>query len=305
MPNLDLFNYLFLLLRYAWIPQSIVLLILAGSAGPKFDIYSPSTVTGTTLAGNRLTFFSICLSSAITYAPGAADFLVYCDPKIASRWKVFGATLTGLTLSFIFTFVLGTGLSSGLQNDPVWAAAGAGTGALVVAGYDDLGRFGKFCSVIAALGLIANMVPPTYSSGIDFQILGRYPAAVPRYLWNTLAVIIFAVCALAGRNSLSAIFTNFLALMGYCKNSLPNSSCLTKTLPRGCSLDCYHSRRRVHFPPKDEAQIRLEQLEQEREIASRNSSYDSVLYWLGWSSALHGSVLLHRPTCETDWTIRR
>jgi purine-cytosine permease-like protein len=221
--------------RYAWIPQSIVLLILAGTAGPKFDIYSESTVTGATLAGNRLTFFSICLSSAITYAPGAADFLVYCDPKIASRWKVFWATLAGLSLSFVFTFVLGTGLASGLQNDPVWAVAGTGTGALVVAGYNGLGGFGKLCSVIAALGLIANMVPPTYSSGIDFQILGRYPAMVPRYLWNTFAVIIFAVCGLAGRNSLSEIFTNFLALMGYCKFS-PSVQCSLLTHISGVVL---------------------------------------------------------------------
>lgn len=204
--------------RYAWLPQTIVLLILAGCAGPKFDVHSPSTVTGATLAGNRLTFFSICLSAAITYAPGAADFLVYCDPKIASRWKVFAATLLGLSLSFTFTFVIGAGLASGLANDPTWEAAGAGSGALIVAGYNGLGGFGKFCSVIAALGLIANMVPPTYVSGINFQILGRYPALVPRFLWNTLAVIIFAVCALAGRNSLAAIFTNFLALMGYCKS---------------------------------------------------------------------------------------
>jgi len=130
---------------------------------------------------------------------------------------VFTATLIGLSLSFTFTFVLGTGLASGLSNDPVWEAAGPGSGALVVAGYNGLGGFGKFCSVIAALGLIANMVPPTYSSGIDFQILGRYPAMVPRFLWNTFGVIVFAVCALAGRNNLSVIFTNFLALMGYCK----------------------------------------------------------------------------------------
>lgn len=114
--------------------------------------------------------------------------------------------------------MLGAGLASGLANDPTWEAAGAGSGALIVAGYNGLGGFGKFCSVIAALGLIANMVPPTYVSGINFQILGRYPAMVPRFLWNTLAVIIFAVCALAGRNSLAAIFTNFLALMGYCKS---------------------------------------------------------------------------------------
>ncbi len=61
------------------------------------------------------------------------------------------------------------------------------------------------------------MVAPTYSSGLDFQILGRYGAMIPRYVCNTVAVIIFAVCALAGRNDLSEILTNFLALMGYCE----------------------------------------------------------------------------------------
>lgn len=189
-------------------------------------MHQPSTVTGATLAGNRLSFFSICLSAAITYAPGAADFLVYCNPKVASRWKVFAATLTGLTLSFSFTFVLGAGLASGLANDPTWEEAGAGTGALVVAGYNGLGGFGKFCSVVAALGLIANMVPPTYVSGINFQILGRYSAMVPRFVWTTLVCIIFGVCALAGRNNLSVIFTNFLALMGYCKFFDLATSCI-------------------------------------------------------------------------------
>ncbi|KAF4628347.1 hypothetical protein G7Y89_g9806 [Cudoniella acicularis] len=201
--------------RYAWIPQGIVLLILAGAAGPGFDMVSPSVVEGKTLIGNRLSFFSVCLSAAITYAPGAADFLVYCDPQITPRWKVFTATMIGLTLSFTLTFVIGTGLSSGLEANPSWGAAGAGSGALIVAGFGGLGGFGKFCSVIAALGLIANMVAPIYSAGIDFQILGRLPAKVPRFLWNTLGVVIFTVCALAGKDSLSEIFTNFLALMGY------------------------------------------------------------------------------------------
>jgi purine-cytosine permease-like protein len=123
--------------------------------------------------------------------------------------------LLGLIFSFVLTFVIGVGLASGLQNDPVWAAAGAGSGALVVAGFDSLGLFGKFCSAITALGLISNMVPEIYSSGINFQILGRYPAIVPRFVWNTFGLFVVAVCALAGRNNLSQIFTNFLALMGY------------------------------------------------------------------------------------------
>lgn len=199
----------------------IVLLILAGTAGPHFDVSTPSLVTGTTLAGNRLSFFSVCLASAITYSPGAADFLVYCDPTIATRLKVFGATMVGLSLSFTFTFTLGTGLASGISQNPSWEAAGTGSGALVVAGFSSLGGFGKFCSVITALGLISNMVPPTYSSGIDFQILGRYPAMIPRFIWNTFAVVVFTVCGLAGRDNLSEIFTNFLALMGYCKLCSP------------------------------------------------------------------------------------
>lgn len=236
--------------RYAFIPQTIVLIILAGVAGPKFDTQTESTVTGATLAGNRLTFFSICLSAGITYAPDAADFLVYvclpfiqshqshglqvclhtfpnnkqCDPRIASRWKVFLATLLGLSLSFTFTFVLGCGLASGLQNDPSWEAAGAGTGALIVAGFSSLGTFGSFCSVLSALGLIANMVPPIYVCGNNFQILGRYFAVVPRFVWNTFACVVFTVCALAGKDHLSEIFTNFLALMGYCTSSPPPSS---------------------------------------------------------------------------------
>ncbi|CAG8980829.1 hypothetical protein HYALB_00003757 [Hymenoscyphus albidus] len=201
--------------RYAWIPSAIMLLILLGTTARKYDIETPSFATDKTLIGNRLSFFSVCLSAAITYSGGAADFLVYCDPKSATRWKVGGATLLGLWLSFSLTFIIGAGLSSGLAKNSSWEAAGAGSGALVVAGFDSLGGFGKFCSVLAAIGLIANMVAPIYSSGLDFQILGRYTAIVPRFIWNTVAVVIFTVCALAGKDDLSAIFTNFLALMGY------------------------------------------------------------------------------------------
>lgn len=112
--------------------------------------------------------------------------------------------------------VIGAGLASGIAADPEWASAShVSQGALIAAGYNRLGGFGKFSAVILALGIISNMVAPTYSSGIDFQILGRYAARIPRVFWNTFGVIIYTACALAGRNSLSEIFTNFLALMGY------------------------------------------------------------------------------------------
>jgi purine-cytosine permease-like protein len=46
-------------------------------------------------------------------------------------------------------------------------------------------------------------------------MLGRWATVIPRVIWNTVGVIIYTACALAGREHLAEIFTNFLALMGY------------------------------------------------------------------------------------------
>ena len=201
--------------RYAWLPQLIVLSILAGVAGPKFDLSTPTTGDYSTKIGDRLSFFSICLSAAITYGGGAADYFVYY-PEETPRTKIFGITMIGLVLSFTFALLLGVGLGSGVASVSAWGQAyDVSQGALLVAGYAPLGAFGSFCSVIVALGLIANMIPPTYSSSMDFQVLGDWFIKVPRVVWNTIGVVIFAACAIAGRASLAAIFTNFLALMGY------------------------------------------------------------------------------------------
>lgn len=113
-------------------------------------------------------------------------------------------------------FLCGIGLASGITSHSEYEAAyNVGAGALIVEGFGPLHGFGKFCSVVVALGLIANTIAPTYSSSVDFQILGRYAEKVPRAIWNTVGVVIYTVCALAGRSNLSEIFTNFLALMGY------------------------------------------------------------------------------------------
>lgn len=114
------------------------------------------------------------------------------------------------------TFVVGIGLASGIAtNSEYFNAWNQGAGALIVTAFNPLGNFGKFCSVVVALGLISNTIPPTYSTGIDLQILGHYAERVPRVVWNTVGVIIYIVCSLAGKTHLSEIFTNFLALMGY------------------------------------------------------------------------------------------
>jgi len=202
-------------MRYAWLPQLIAVSILFGVSASQFDLQKPSSGDPRTITGNRISFFSLCLSAAITYAGGAADFFVYYPPS-TPRLPLFAVSLLGLIFSFTFALLVGIGLASAIPKNATYAAAyESGQGNLLVEGFSSLGGFGKFLGVVIALGLIANLIAPTYSSGIDFQILGRTAQKIPRFIWNTFGVIIYTVCALAGRNSLSVIFTNFLALMGY------------------------------------------------------------------------------------------
>lgn len=203
--------------RYAWLPQMAVVCVLAGVAGPKFDLYSnPSAgLSRLTIIGNRLSFFSLCYSAAVTYACASADYFVYY-PEDTPRWKIFLVTLLGLVLSFTPMFMLGIGLTSGMGSNLAWSDAyNISQGALAVEAFRPLGTFGSFLSVFLALGLIANLIAPTYSAGVDFQVLGRYFERIPRIFWNTAGAVIYTVCAIAGREHLAAIFTNFLALMGY------------------------------------------------------------------------------------------
>jgi purine-cytosine permease-like protein len=201
--------------RFAWLPQLVAVSILVGVAGPQFNIASQSEGDSTTVIGNRLSFFGLNLAAAITYGGGAADYFVYY-PENTPRWKVFTATMIGLTTSFTFAFIVGIGLASGMTSNPTWNSAyEVSQGALIVEAFKPLGSFGGFCGVVVALGLVANLIPPTYSSGIDAQILGTWASNIPRALWNTVGVVIYTVCAAAGRSHLAEIFTNFLALMGY------------------------------------------------------------------------------------------
>ena len=193
----------------------MVVFILVGSAGPKFDSSLQSVGNPTTVDANRLSFFSLCLSVPVSWAAASSDYYVYY-PETTTKWKIFLMTLSGLTLSFVFVNLLGVGLASGISSNPSWSDAhDISSGALILAGYDGLEGFGKFCGVIVSFGVIANNIPGTYSAALGCQVLGRYGKAVPRYVWTCFIVLIYFVCAIAGRDHLFEIFTNFLALMGY------------------------------------------------------------------------------------------
>lgn len=129
----------------------------------------------------------------------------------------FGMTAAGITLGKLLIEFLGIGLGSGLAANADWAEAFSthGVGALIVEAFAPLNAFGKFCAVVLALCVAANNIPGIYASSLNFQQLGRYGAMVPRPIWSTFAIVVAAVCAIAGRAYLLSIFLNFLGLIGY------------------------------------------------------------------------------------------
>ena len=201
--------------RFAWLPQVIVLFILVGSAGPKFDTTLQSIGSARTIAANRLSFFSLMLYVPQSWAGAGSDYYVMM-PVDTPKWKTFLLTFLGLALSFWFVNLIGVGLASGIVSHPAWNKAYlVSSGALITEGYGPLGSFGKFCAVVVAFGVLANCIPGTYSAALGCQIMGRWGQKVPRWVWVVILSAIQLVCGVTGRNQLFIIFTNFLALMGY------------------------------------------------------------------------------------------
>lgn len=208
--------------RYAFIPQLVAYSILYGVSSHNYDLSTPSQGDSRTVIGRRISFLSLTLAAAITYGGAAGDYFVYYPPATPPV-AIFSISLVSLLCSFTFTYCIGIGLASANTAIPAYGAAYVKSqGALIVAGFTESTSpsnfnpgFGKFLSVVVALGLVGNLAAPTYSSGIDFQVLGKNFQKIPRVIWNSVGVAIYTVCALAGRDHLAAIFTNFLALMGY------------------------------------------------------------------------------------------
>ncbi|KAJ5166833.1 uncharacterized protein N7482_005614 [Penicillium canariense] len=176
--------------RFAWLPQLMVLCVMLGSAGPHFDFKTHTPVSPGRLNAKRITFFSLCLSIALAWAPLAADYYVYYPPHI-KRWRTCAVTMLGCAQAMLITLLLGIGL-----------------GTMMV-------RFGKFCAVINVLALVANNTPGAYSMGMNLQMLGDVFGRVPRPIFTTLATVVYTACAMGGRNSLYEIFKGFLPLIGY------------------------------------------------------------------------------------------
>ena len=203
--------------KYSWIVAFILLCVLLGQAGPHVSASVPAQDTGLAFAGSFLTFLALNFSSASGWCSIAADY--YCNyPATTKSRTVFALTLWGLTIPTTFVTVIGACIGNAAlsvayppYND---AYENHGLGGLIREIYHPIG-WSKFALVILMFSVIGNNIAINYSCGLSLQLLGHWFHAVPRFIWSFLVALVVAVLAIAGKDHLSTIVSNFVSLLGY------------------------------------------------------------------------------------------
>ena len=203
--------------KYSWILAFILLCVLIGQAAPHVDASVPSLDSGLALAGSFLSFLAINFSSASGWCSIAADY--YCNyPAATPSRKIFALTLFGLLIPTTFVTVIGACLGNAALSaayDPYKTAYEAhGLGGVLLVAYHPLG-WSRFSLVMLMFSVLGNNIAINYSNGLSLQLLGHYFHAVPRFIWSFVVALVIAVLAIAGKDHLSTIVSNFVSLLGY------------------------------------------------------------------------------------------
>jgi NCS1 nucleoside transporter family len=182
---------------WSWIPTFIIFMIILGTFAHSGDFVNIPMGVGTSELGSVLSFGSVIYGFATGWTSYAADYTVY-QPVTMSRTKVFFATWIGLIVPLLFTEMLGCAIMTATAlngGDNVYQTGydASGTGGLLAAVlFPHLGNFGKFCLVMLALSIIANNCPNIYSVALTMQVVSRWTAKVPRFIWTAIATAVYS-----------------------------------------------------------------------------------------------------------------
>jgi NCS1 nucleoside transporter family len=178
--------------------------------------YSNAEVNRLTIKGNWLSFFALAYSVTATWGTITSDYYILF-PESTKSYEVFLLTFLGIGIPSTFVAVLGLILSTLAVSEEgyIQAYEAHGMGGLLFEAFSRWNGFGKFCSIVLLLSLIANNIINTYSAAFAFQLAGVWFAKIPRWSWAIIVTAIYLVCALVGRDHFSTILGNFLPMIGY------------------------------------------------------------------------------------------
>lgn len=204
--------------KYSWIVSFILIAVLYGQAAPHISATAPAPFgKDLAYAGSWLSFMSICFSSASGWCSIASDY--YCNyPADTKKRKVFLLTLWGIVFPTVFATTAGACIGNGIYiaSYKPWTDTynAHGLGGVLRDVYHPIG-WSKFCLVILTFSVLGNNIAINYSSGLSIQLLGHWFHAVPRFIWSFFFALVIAILAIAGKDHLSNVVSDFVSLLGY------------------------------------------------------------------------------------------
>lgn len=204
--------------KYSWAPNFVVFLIIIARMKMSGNFTPGEWGSGSTTAGNVLSFGGAVFGFATGWTTLASDYTVYM-PLNTNPYKTFFGLIGGLAFPLIFTMVLGAACVTGINSNDRWAELYSehSIGGLIYAILveDSLHGFGEFCCVILALSTVANNLPNMYSIGLCAQSVYSKCNIIPRYIWSLLGNAVSLGICIPAYYHFETVMENFMNMIGY------------------------------------------------------------------------------------------
>lgn len=224
-----------------------------------------------TQAGHSLSVFALAFSVTSTWGLGASDYYIFF-PDNTPSWQVFTLTFLGIAIPSNFAAVCSIIAGAIAYSYEPWSENynSYGIGGIFALAFEPWHGFGKFVVVVLFISLICNNIMNTYSCALEFQLIDTKLAYVPRWVWVTVVAVIYLVLALAGKEHLNNILSNFLPMLGYWITIY-----ITLLLEENLIFRAFRSARRLHY----------NEFNDNDEI-----SYSQIYNWTNWNIPKHRSM---------------
>ena len=201
------------ILRYAWIPTLIAIIICVGAGGKHLKQQVPTVPVD---AATVITFASLIAGYNLPFGSTLGDYAVYMPPN-APKFRLFLYAWMGISIPSVVLMTLGAAIGATVPVIDEWNAAYElnSIGGVMAAMLHPIGGFGKFVTLILALSVIANTGPSIYSVSLNFQILIPGLHRVPRIVHVITSTGILIGVAIGAAKQFETSLLAFLGVISY------------------------------------------------------------------------------------------
>ncbi|KUJ10418.1 putative purine-cytosine permease FCY2 [Mollisia scopiformis] len=207
------YKIMHLILRYAWMPSLVAIIICVGVGGKHLKDQAP---TEPPKASTIISFASLIAGYMLPFGSTLGDYAVYMPPS-APRLRLFLYAWLGICIPSVVLMTLGAAIGATVLVVPEWSDAYDlnSIGGVMDAMLRPAGGFGRFVTLILALSVIANTAPSVYSFSLNFQILIPGFHRIPRIVHVIVSTAILIGVGIGAAEKFTESLEGFLGVISY------------------------------------------------------------------------------------------